>query len=160
MKNSQFYFSLIFFALLVGCQYDFPEEVGEKPDSGQADFTKMVSVGNSVTAGFMDGALYDRGQENSFVNILAEQMKTAGGGEFNNPEINSENGYFSQGPAGSVLGRLILTVDPTTGNVGPAPIGAGDLPGPYGGDKSHLNNFGVPGVTLGTALIPETGDPG
>src|SRR5690554_956434 len=159
MKNLQFYFSLVFLGLLIGCQYDFPEEIGNNPDSGQADFTKMVSVGNSLTAGFMDGALYDRGQQNSFVNILAEQMKTAGGGEFNVPEINSENGFFSQGPGGSILGRLVLTIDPNTGSVGPAPIGSGDLPAPYPGEKSVLNNFGVPGVTLGTALIPDTGNP-
>lgn len=159
MKYSPFYFSLISLGLLIGCQYDFPDEITENPSSGQADFTKMISVGNSLTAGFMDGALYDRGQENSFVEILAEQMKAAGGGEFNTPAINSENGFFSQDPGGSILGRLVLTMDPNTGDIAPAPIGSGDLPAPYSGDKSALNNFGVPGVTLGTALIPDTGDP-
>ena len=143
----------------MGCQYDFPDEINENPNSGQADFTKMISVGNSLTAGFMDGALYDRGQENSFVVILAEQMKAAGGGEFNSPTINSENGYFSEGPGDSILGRLVLTIDPNTGDIAPAPIGSGDLPAPYSGEKSTLNNFGVPNVTLGTALIPDTGDP-
>src|SRR5690606_16600506 len=41
----------------------------------------------------------------------------------------------------------------------PAPIGPGDLPAPYTGDKSVLNNFGIPGLTIVTALLPETGNP-
>src|SRR5690606_23425922 len=77
----------------------------------------------------------------------------------NSPTINSENGYFSEGPGDSILGRLVLTIDPNTGDIAPAPIGSGDLPAPYSGEKSTLNNFGVPNVTLGTALIPDTGDP-
>ena len=157
MKNIKYYLSAALLILLAGCQYEFPEDVIEQPGSGEADFTKMVAVGNSLTAGFMDGALYDRGQENSFVSILAMQMKEAGGGEFNAPDINSENGFYTMGPNGTILGRLILTADPNTGAVSPAPIGMGDLPTPFTGDKGTLNNFGVPGVTLGTSLIPEAG---
>lgn len=159
MKNTHYYLSAGLLILLAGCQYEFPEEVIEQPGSGEADFTKIVAVGNSLTAGFMDGALYNRGQENSFASILAEQMKEAGGGEFNVPSINSENGFYSLGSNGAILGRLILTSDPNTGSISPAPIGAGDFPTPFAGDKAALNNFGVPGVTLGTALIPETGNP-
>ena len=107
----------------------------------------------------MDGALYNRGQANSYVSILAEQMKSAGGGEFNFPEINSENGFYAIGPNNALLGRLVLTADPNTGAISPAPIGQGDLPTPYTGNKGELNNFGVPGVTLGTALIPDIGNP-
>jgi hypothetical protein len=158
MKNFKYYFSFAFLGLM-GCQYDFPENATPDPNPGQANFSKMVAVGDAITAGFMDGALYDRGQENSYVNILAEQMKLAGGGEMVQPDINSENGYFSMGPDNTVLGRLVLTVNPTTGAIGPAPIGPGDLPAPYTGDKSQINNYGVPGITLGTALISDTGNP-
>lgn len=159
MKSIKYYFSLAFLGFVVGCQYDFPEEPMVEPNPGQADFTKMVAVGDSFTAGFMDGALYNRGQQNSFAVILAEQMKLAGGGDFNVPGISSENGFFGMGPGGVGLGRLVLTVNPTTGSIGPFPIGLGDLPSPYAGDKAALNNFGVPGITLGTALIPDTGNP-
>lgn len=158
MKNIKYYFSFVFLGLL-GCQYDFPENAAPDPNPGQADFSKMVAVGDAITAGFMDGALYDRGQENSFVNILAEQMKLAGGGELIQPDIDSENGYFTLGPNSTVLGRLVLSVNPTTGATGPAPIGPGDLPAPFTGDKSQINNYGVPGITLGTALISDTGNP-
>lgn len=158
MKNIRYYFSFVCLGLL-GCQYDFPEDASPDPNPGQADFTKIVAVGDAISAGFMDGALYNRGQENSFVNILAGQMKLAGGGELIQPDINSENGYFSMGPNNTVLGRLVLSVNPATGATGPAPIGPGDLPAPFTGEKSQLNDFGVPGITLGTALIPDTGNP-
>ncbi|WP_245946982.1 hypothetical protein [Algoriphagus yeomjeoni] len=115
-------------------------------------------MGNSITAGYMDGALYNRGQQNSFAIILAEQAKLNGGGDFNVPDINSANGFFQMGPQGP-LGRLVLSVNPQTGAIGPSPIGAGDIPGNFTGDKANLNNFGVPGITLLTALIPQTGGP-
>ncbi|MEX2591315.1 MAG: hypothetical protein WD426_00985 [Anditalea sp.] len=163
MKCLRYYLCLASVGILMGCQYEFPEEIITEPHSGQADFSKMVAIGNSLTAGYMDGALYNRGQQNSFVVILAEQMKMAGGGEFNVPEINSETGFFAFGENGP-LGRLVLTYDTTTSSTEPppatpAPIGPGDFPGPYTGDKSMLNNFGVPGITLVTALIPDTGNP-
>src|SRR5690554_2046403 len=158
MKNIKLYISLVLLGSLVGCQYEFPEEAIGDPNPGDTDFSKMVAVGNSLTAGFMDGALYNRGQENSYASILAEQMKAAGGGEFNIPEIDSENGFYAFGPNNVILGRLILTADPNSGAVSPAPIGQGDAPSPYTGNKGELNNFGVPGVTLGTALIPDIGN--
>lgn len=152
---------LILFLVLgsfVACTYEFPEPQIEQPTSGSADFTKIISVGNSLTAGYMDGALYNRGQQNSYTTMLAEQVREVGGGDFNVPKINSVNGFFQMGPQGP-LGRLILSVNPATGATGPAPIGAGDLPGDYTGNKGTLNNFGVPGITLLTALIPQTGGP-
>src|SRR5690606_34590419 len=127
MKNIPYYLIAAIVVLMFGCQYEFPEDLDEQPTAGEADFTKLVAVGNSITAGYMDGALYNRGQKNAFVSILAEQMKAVGGGEFNIPDINSENGFFDIGPNNVILGRLVLTVNPNTGSVGPAPIGQGDL---------------------------------
>lgn len=159
MKNIKNYIFLASLGLFTACQYEFPDESLAEPTPGQANFSKMVSIGNSLTAGYMDGTLYNRGQENSFAVILAEQLRIVGGGDFNVPNINSENGFFAMGPNNTPLGRLVLTINPATGAVGPAPIGPGDLPGPFTGDKAALNNFGVPGVTLGTALIAQTGGP-
>jgi hypothetical protein len=156
------YINKLLFLLVLGafaaCTYEFPEAQIDEPTSGSADLTKIVAVGNSLTAGFMDGALYNRAQQNSFAVILAEQARAVGGGDFNVPDINSVNGFFQMGPQGP-LGRLVLTVNPQTGATGPAPIGAGDLPGNFTGNKATLNNFGVPGITLLTALIPQTGGP-
>ncbi|UCS92737.1 hypothetical protein KZP23_18950 [Echinicola marina] len=158
MKTQRHLFLLLLTLFFTACQYEFPELPQENPAPGEANFSKTVAVGNSITAGFMDGALYNRGQENSFIHILSQQFQLAGGGDFHQPAINSENGFFSMGPNGP-LGRLILANDPLTGQTLPAPIGAGDLPSAYTGDKSALNNFAVPGITLGQALSPLTSGP-
>ncbi|HSJ69736.1 MAG TPA: hypothetical protein VK921_18795 [Anditalea sp.] len=159
MKNIKYYIYLLSLGLFTACQYEFPDESVVEPTPGEANFSKMVTIGNSLTAGYMDGTLYNRGQENSFAVILAEQLQVVGGGDFNVPSINSENGFFAMGPNNTPLGRLVLTINQTTGAIGPAPIGLGEVPTAYTGDKAALNNFGVPGVTLGTALIPQTGGP-
>ena len=139
------------------CTYDFPETPTSEPSQGEADFSKMVVIGDGIAAGFMDGALYNRGQQNSFAVQMAAQMETINGSGFNVPSINSENGFFAVGPGGVPLGRLILRTQ--NGTTAPAPIGTGDFPGPFSGDKASLNNFSVPNMTLGLALIPQTGGP-
>lgn len=116
------------------------------PSAGSADFSKYVSVGNSLTAGFMDGALYNLGQANSFPNLLAGRFALVGGGAFNQPDINSENGFnlsFSNVGAGVIAGRTVLDVTIP----GPVPTD-GELITPYSGDKAALNNFGVPGARV------------
>jgi hypothetical protein len=143
------------------------------PTKGSADFTKFVAIGNSLTAGYQAGALYNEGQANSLPKILSTQFSLAQGTTlaFNQPDINSVYGYY--GAAGSlILGRLIL-FDPdgpaTAKSAGPAPVGTpgmpapfnkgGDVPTAFTGDKTKLNNFAVPGILLGQALIPDTGNP-
>lgn len=158
MKILYRFSALILLIIGFSCQYEFPETPTVEPNSGQADFTKMVSIGASITAGVMDGALYNRAQRNSFAVILAEQLKAVGGGGFNVPDINAEVGFFGPGPGGIALGRLILRINPTTGSVLPEPIVPGNPFSPFAGDKSTLNNFGVNRVSLRTALIPETGN--
>ncbi len=108
------------------------------------DFSKYVAVGNSLTAGFMDAALYTSGQENSFPNLLSQQLRVSGvgGGDFNQPDINSANG-FSGTSGTTVLGRLELSLS----LLRPVPT-AGEAPTAFAGDKSALNNFGVPGMRL------------
>src|SRR5260221_486293 len=54
----------------------------------------------------------------------------------------------------------VITLTPPPGPEAPAGNkGNADLPTPYTGDKTKLNNFGVPGILLGQALIPQTGGP-
>ncbi len=139
--------------LLIGaCTYDFPEDTSREPNPGTADFSKLVTVGNSLTAGFMDGALYNRGQKNSFANILGQQLKLVGGGEFNQPDINSEHGFLQTGPNGEILGHLKLVYD-ANGQPLPRPIFPGDPLTPYQGDRSQLNNFGVPGARVWHSIL-------
>ncbi|MCX8492493.1 MAG: hypothetical protein ORN54_15660 [Cyclobacteriaceae bacterium] len=153
------------------------------PSKGSADFTKFVAIGNSLTAGYQAGALFTEGQKNSLGAILAQQFATVGGGEFNQPDIGSVNGFSGiDAPSGRILGRLILFDPDGTGprSVGPAatgtparnvtcpsPVSTSAVPGEQGSiptDFAHskraaLNNFGVPGIQLNQALIPQTGGP-
>lgn len=132
---------------------------------GDADFTKYIAIGNSITAGFMDAALYNDGQESAFANVLAAQMEIAvmmdgdTFDSFDQPDINSENGFntsVSPNPRnGTIFGRFVLD----TSIPGPVPTINGDPIGPFTGDKAALNNFGVPGIVVGQLLTPATGGP-
>ena len=137
----------------VSCTHEFPPV--EEATSGTADFTKMISVGNSLTAGFLDNALYQSGQDASFPAIIALQMRAVGGGAFNAPDVGLE----------IPNGRLVLAQNLTAGAEArpvPTPAGTPGLPAPFNTtqgnptlfteDKSTLNNFGVPGITLGLSL--------
>ncbi|WP_339921956.1 hypothetical protein [uncultured Cyclobacterium sp.] len=158
MKRFQTFFTYLAIGLLLSCQYEFPAPATSSPDSGQADFTKMVAIGSSITAGVMDAALYDRSQQNSFVVILANQMKEAGGGDFYVPDINAPVGDLILTPTGGNLGRLILTVNFNTGSILPSPIVPGNAITPFTGDKSAINNFGLSGLALAGALLPASGN--
>ena len=61
-----------------------------KPSRGTADFSRYISVGNSLTAGYADGGLYRDGQLNSYPSIIAAQMQKVGGGAFTQPLFTPE----------------------------------------------------------------------
>lgn len=126
------------------CTYTFPEVPA--PSAGEADFSKIVSVGNSITAGYANGALYNLGQSNSYASIIAQQLATITPSTFNQPDVNSPLGNLGTTSDGTPMGRLIL-VNPQ--NPLPTPIIPGDpFDDDYEGVKSALNNFGVPGLRL------------
>jgi len=112
-------------------------------DPGPIDFSTFISVGNSLTAGFQDGALYTDGQNQSFPALLARQFQIqgVGGGEFNQPDINSANGRSGVNPDGGFFGRFELSLS----LLAPVPTVGEDIT-PFTGDKATLRNFGVPGM--------------
>jgi hypothetical protein len=157
------YLGLGFLMMLGACQQDKIDLVEPAPDtsydcpnnatSGTANFSKYIALGNSLTAGFQAGALFTEGQNNSYPKLLAKQFECVGGSTtFNQPDVNSVNGCYNYPDC--TLGRLILFDDgsgplPTPTNpLLPAPYNTADAISAYGGDKSLLNNFGVPGVKL------------
>jgi len=58
-------------------------------DWGSADFNTFVTIGNSLTAGVADGALFEEAQKNSFPNLIAKAAEVNG---FEQP-IMSGNGF-------------------------------------------------------------------
>ncbi len=124
--------------------------------SGSADFSNYVSIGNSLTAGFMDGALYNIGQSNSIPAILASSFAATVEGDYTfvQPAINSENGFntsINPNPNnGITFGRFKLDTEARI----PSPVVNGDVPTAYSGPS--INNFGVPGVSVAQLRDPAT----
>lgn len=129
----------------VSCDTNFDQDVSDIVVSkGDADFTKYVALGNSLTSGYRDNALYIDGQNESFPSMIAKQMQLAGGGEFKQPMMSDNLGGI---PAVGVGNKLVLAVNPTTGALGPV-VASGTATntiasifsaGPY-------QNMGVPGA--------------
>lgn len=129
---------------------DNPLPSGQTGDPGVLDLSQYVAIGNSLTAGYMDNALYTDGQNHSFPKLLANQfaIEGVGGGAFNQPDIASANGY-SGTDGTNIYGRYELSLAQQR----PVPT-IGEVPTPFTGDKSALNNFGVPGMKITQALSP------
>ena len=159
----KFYGSLLALAfLLVGCAEDDPVIPDPQDDdpivytSGSADFSTYVALGNSLTAGFSDNALFIEGQTNSLPNILAQNFALAGGGSFSTPFMADNLGGMTLGGNPISGNRLILSF--ASGSPAPVPVaGTGTteisnvLTGPFG-------NMGVPGATSYHLVAPGYGN--
>jgi len=154
-------------SLFVACEPEFDKELREREpvSSGAADFSNYVALGNSLTAGLADNSLYIDGQLAAYPNILAEQMKLAGGGEFKIPLATSNAGGLTVGGAEirnacSGMNRfpkrsVLAIVDGERGvqpySLAGAPTEATTvLSGPF-------NNMGVPGAKSFHLLAPGYG---
>ena len=189
MKKIKSIILLACFLFAAGCEQEVinlkdPDgpEPPPPPTPGSAVFTKYVAIGTSISAGFQAGALFTDGQNESLAAILATQFAGVNSNAaFNQPSINSVNGYNS---AAGGLGRFILFDPDGAGprSAGPSPSGfpgstvscpaavtTPALPAPYNTFQTigqvltpvtgSFNNFSVPGIVLGQALIPATGGP-
>ena len=112
MKNYLKYIGISACAMFLSCEPEFDNQVQENDIyvSGDADFTNFVSVGNSLTAGYADNALYVQGQESSFPNIMATKFELVGGGEFKQPMMADNLGGLLLGGQQISENRLVLSV--------------------------------------------------
>ena len=144
---------------LVSCKPDLKAPVASK---GNLDVTKYVAIGNSITSGFADAALYYDGQKVSYANLLAEQFKEIGGGDFNTPWTP----VGSVGIGSSVNARLILgykTDCKGVSSLSPipsAPFGDASIWTTNQTTPASFNNMGVPGAKATTVVYPGYGDIG
>jgi len=122
------------------CDTDFENDLTQIPvTSGSADFSRYVALGNSLTAGYRDGALYIDGQNESYPLIVASQMKLAGGGDFRQPLMADNLGGI---PSVGFSNKRILT---STMELTIAPgVGATTLANIFSSGPYH--NMGVPGA--------------
>ncbi|KMQ69894.1 G-D-S-L family lipolytic protein [Chryseobacterium sp. FH2] len=146
-----------------GCEHEFDTDVKDvQVSKGEADFTKYISLGNSLTSGYRDGALYADGQNESYPSMIAQQMKLVGGGEFKQPLMADNNGgLLLATPGGNVqIADTKLYIDSfingapdlkNANNNTATTVTNTVLPGYY-------NNMGVPGAKVAHLLAPGYGN--
>jgi lysophospholipase L1-like esterase len=127
--------------------------------SGTADFSRYVALGNSLTAGFSDNALFKAGQQHSYPEIMSEQFALAGGGAFTQPLTGDDN-YGGLLFGGTPIQSTRLTIlgfangIPDIENLPATPVTE---------VTSHLsglfNNMGVPGAKSFHLAAPGYGNP-
>ena len=144
MKNK----FIILATLAIGfasCEPEFENEVNAGYTSGDADFSTYVAVGNSLTAGYMDGTVSKGSQMNSYPNLLAQQFALVGGGAFEQPsyadDVNNLGGLMLGGvPIGST--RLVIDASQSR----PEPIAGSTSIEVSNLQAKAYNNMGVPGA--------------
>jgi len=142
-------FIILSLALFTSCERKISEYAADK---GSANFTTYVSVGNSLVAGYADGALYHDGQVYSYPNMLSGQFQLAGGGAFVQPMVNSNVGVAIYP---GVRPKLVLGYKADCqGNVGLSPVLAQGEMDPLAPVGYAVNNLGIPGVRSFMMLYP------
>ncbi|MDA9089876.1 G-D-S-L family lipolytic protein, partial [Maribacter arcticus] len=121
-------------------------------------FSNYVSLGNSLTAGFTDGALFQASQTLSLPNLLSQKFSLVGGGSFTQPLTNDNIGGLAAGGARIQNPRLVFG--------GAGPVGLETLIGPVtvttdialNNPTGPFNNLGVPGAKSFHLLAPGYGN--
>lgn len=142
MKNKFIYLAILA-AGFASCEPEFENEVNANYTSGDADFTSYVAIGNSLTAGYMDGTVSRVGQTYSFPNLLAQKFALVGGGAFTQPsyEEDVDNVGGIQGLPGF---NKRLVIDVSQGR--PEIISTGNIGVTLTPQATAYNNMGVPGA--------------
>lgn len=132
---------------LVSCEPELENSIEEQDfySNGEADFSHYVALGNSLTSGYSDGALYISGQMTSYPNLLSEKFAVVQEtGEFTQPLAADNFGgllYNGNQIAGT---RYVLSV----GADGPVPVRLGETPTTEVTNRLEgpFSNMGVPGA--------------
>lgn len=132
------------FLIFIGCEVKQPPAPQLNITKSQLALSKIVYVGNSLTAGFQSAGLVKDFQMHSYPYQIARQM--GGADDFEQPLIDDPG-------ISSTPGVGVLDFDPSTGAIVPrgtytnpfALLLNVNLPRPY-------DNLGVPGATLNDVL--------
>jgi len=158
MKNKFIYFAVLAAMGLASCEPEFENELSDANYSaGEADFSTYVAVGNSLTAGYMDGTVSRGGQLYSYPNLLAQKFALVGGGTFEQPsfadDVNNLGGLML---GGMQIGGTRLVIDFAAG--GPEPIAGTPTIEVSNLQAKAYNNMGVPGAKSFHLLVPGYGN--
>lgn len=154
---------------IVSCSQDQEDTSGIEPEvavsSGSADFSRYVALGNSLTAGFSDGALFRAGQMNAYPQLLANQFALVGGGNFTTPLMNDNIGglLFGGNVNSEFLPRLVIEKFenglPVIKSLIQPPYNQQSTTETFNVLSGPFNNMGVPGAKSYHLLAPGYGNP-
>lgn len=158
MKNKKILFIALLAAGFSACEPEFEHELTNADyTSGEADFSSYVAIGNSLTAGYMDGTVSRVGQTYSYPNLLAQQFSLAGGGTFTQPsyadDVNNLGGLLL---GGNPITATRLVLDATAG--APEPITGTPTIEVSSLQTTAFHNAGVPGAKSFHLLLPGYGN--
>ena len=157
MNLKKYILSLFILAFLVACSYDFPEkEPYKKEDLGGVNPEKLIFTGDEYLAGFMDGALYTSGQQNSLAAIIVSQFNIIQPTEFILPEINSENGMnLYASTQNEIFGKWIYEFSSYDEEKPQIKLTSGEPVADFTGDKNALTDFSVPSLRMNHTNNPQ-----
>ena len=145
---------LLFVALAtVACTNNDDDATTDVVTSGSANFSNYIALGDSFATGYSDSALFALAQETAYTNILATQLKAAGGGDFGIPYMNDNIGGLLLGNTPVAGVRLYFN--------GTSPVSVSGVPTTQVNTRitGEFNNFGVPGAKSFHLIAPNYGDP-
>lgn len=121
--------------ILIGCQdrSNLTAPTPQSPKSGSADFTRFVTIGNSITAGYQSSSLFKDAQAYSYGNQIAQLVNTP----YVQPLMQNP-GIGGQLQIHALFPNLVLVQQPTMGQEAALNI---QYAGVY-------NNLGVPGALV------------
>lgn len=129
------------------------------PQKNNVDFSRFVSIGDSLTAGYMDGALFYEGQQDAFPNLIAHQLSLKSNINFKQPYLQKNSvgvGFF--GNARIVLKKEKDKLDPYVsflseqGDLSAFSTNTYSTHGPF-------NNIGISGAKAIHIVVPGYGNP-
>lgn len=144
-------------AMIFSCKPQMDVPVAGK---GSLDVTNYVAIGNSMTAGYADNALYYNAQLTSYPNLIAKQFSLVGGNDFKQPLVPApsvgigamQNARMVLAPAADCKGvvSLMPTYAAQTGDLSIFMTSVA-AQGPF-------HNLGIPGLKAVTTIYPGYGD--
>ena len=161
----KFYAFLLAFGILFWSCNDDETDIISMPDpdpdpinytAGSANFSNYVAVGNSLTAGLSDAALFIDAQTASFPNMLAGNFALVGGGNFTIPFMSDNLGGLTLGGMPISGNRLFL--DFSSGSPTPTPVAGQGMTEVSNVLSGPFNNMGVPGAKSYHLLAPGYGN--
>ena len=159
MKNYFKYMAILALGI-VSCEPELENSIEDEGfyTNGEADFSNYVALGNSLTAGYADGALYITGQENSYPNILAEKFAlTQDTDGFTQPLVNDNVGGLLLGGTPIAAPRYVLAGE-SLANARPARYNGTPTTEVTAKLSGSFNNMGVPGAKSYHLVAPNYGN--